>query len=112
MRFTAGESKQPRQGMELQEKWEEKDVKHTGKLFRWISVKLIPIEKTLHWIYFYEEPRVQKKQKVKDQSVFLVYLTYPSSGWEHKPKLDSSIPCKDVWLIYRDKEQLQEKETS
>ena len=66
----------------------------------------------MHWIHFYEEPRVQKKQKVKDQSVFLVYLTYPSSGWEHKPKLDSSIPCKDVWLIYRDKEQLQEKETS
>ena len=53
---------------------------------------------------------------MKDQQsyilVFVAYPTIPSSNLEQQPKHDSNIPCKVVWLIYRDTEQRQVKETS
>ena len=30
----------------------------------------------------------------------------------HQPRHENCIPCKSIWQIYRDKQQLQEKETS
>ena len=45
-------------------------------------------------------------------SVSVVYLTYPKSSCGHPPRHDNSIPSKAVWQIYRNKEQLQKKETS
>ena len=74
----------------------------------------------LSWLHFDDEPRVQERvqerQQRKDQqfciSVFVAYTTIPSSNQQHQPKNDNSIPCMDVWQIYRDTEQPPEKETS
>ena len=44
--FTPGKAEQPQHGMELKEQGEEKDVKHLGKMFWWISAKVKTIEKT------------------------------------------------------------------
>ena len=74
----------------------------------------------LSWLHFDDEPRVQERvqgrQQRKDQqsyiSVFVAYQTIPSSNQEHQPKNDNSIPCMDVWQIYRDTEQPQKKENS
>ena len=56
--------------------------------------------KDLTCLHFDNEPNVQGRQQVKDQysyiSLFVVYLTIPSSGWEHQPKYDNSIPCTAV----------------
>ena len=72
--------------------------------------------KTLRRLHFDDRPRVQKRQKVKDQqsyiSTFVVYPTYLSSSLDHKPKHDKSVPWKVVWYIHRDKAQIMEKETS
>ena len=58
----------------------------------------------LSLLYFDDDPRFQERQKVKDQqfyiSVFVAYLTIPSSRLENQPKK------------YRNTEQPQEKETS
>ena len=44
---------------------------------------------------------------------FLVaYLTIPSNNWDQQPRQDNSIPCMAVQQIYRETDQLQEKETS
>ena len=49
--------------------------------FRWASTKVITIEKTLSWLHFNDEPRVQERQQVKDRQscifVFVVHLTIP-----------------------------------
>ena len=42
-------------------------------------------------------------------SIFVVYLTIPSSIQEHHPRQDNSIPCMAVWQIHRDKQQPQGK---
>ena len=42
-------------------------------------------------------------------SVFVVYLTIPSSIQKHQPRQDNSIPCMAVWQIHRDTERPQEK---
>ena len=72
--------------------------------------------KDLSWLHFNDEPRVQEKQRVKDQqsciSVFVAYPTNSSSNQEHHPRHENSIPCKVVWQIYKNIEQPQEKETS
>ena len=56
--------------------------------------------KDLRWPHFNDEPRVQEKQKVKDQrfciSVFAPCLTIPSSNWGHQPRCDNSIPYMAV----------------
>ena len=53
------------------------------------------------WLLFDNEPRVQKKQQVKDQqsciSLFVAYPTIPSSNEEHQPRDDNSIPYMAVW---------------
>ena len=57
--------------------------------------------KDLSWPIFNDEPRVQEKQQVKNQqsciSVFVAYLTNPSSHWGHQPRRDNSIPNMGVW---------------
>ena len=63
------------------------------------TYQVIPIEETMN--NFDNEPRSQERQLVKDQesyiSVFVVYLTIPSSSLEHHSRHDNSIPCKSVW---------------
>ena len=44
-------------------------------------------------------------------SVFVAYLTIPSSNWGHHPRRDNSLPCMATWRINRDTEQPEEKET-
>ena len=72
--------------------------------------------KDFSWLHFDDEPRVQERQQVKDPqsclSVFVVYLTIPSSNQRHQPRRDNSIPCIAVWQIKKETEQPQEKETS
>ena len=72
-------------------------------------------KKDLSWVHFHDESRAQERQQVKEQQpyiyIFVVYLRVPSSSKEHQLKHDNSIPCKDVWWIYRDTEHSQ-KETS
>ena len=72
--------------------------------------------KDLSWPHFDDDPRVQEKQKMKDEqsciSVFVACLTIQSSNWGHLPRRDNSIPYMDILYIYRDTEQPQEKETS
>ena len=50
---------------------------------------------------------------MKDQqsyiSVFVAYLTTPSSSYEHQPRHSNIILYKVVWYVYRDKEQPQNK---
>ena len=52
--------------------------------------------KDLSWLHFIDEPRVQKRQQVKDQqsciSVYVAYPTILSSKQEHQPRHDNSIP--------------------
>ena len=52
--------------------------------FRRTPTKVIPIKKGLSWLHFYDKPRVERRQQVKDQqsymSVFIAYLTNPSSS--------------------------------
>ena len=61
-------------------------------------------KKDLSWLHS-DEPRVQERQQVNDQrssiSVFVVYLTIPSSSYKHQLKHDNNIPCKTVWYFYR-----------
>ena len=72
--------------------------------------------KDLSWLHFADKPRVQEKQQVKDKqlciSVFVAYLTIPSSNYVHQPRHDNGIPYMAIWLIYRDAELPQLKETS
>ena len=66
-------------------------------------------------LHFHNESRFQQRQPVEDQQssllVLVAYLIFLSSSWEHQPRYDI-IPCKVLWLFYRDIEQPQEKETS
>ena len=54
--------------------------------------------KGLSWLHFNYEARVQERQQVENQrsyiSVFVVYLTIPSSCQKHQPRHYSSIPEK------------------
>ena len=56
-----------------------KHEKRTGKLIR-----KNPKIKTVSWVYFDDEPRVQVKQQLEDQHSFLpisvAYLKYPSNN--------------------------------
>ena len=67
--------------------------------------------KDLNWLYSDDEPRIQERQQVKGQQLFIsvlvAYPTIPSSNQEHLPRHDNSIPYIAVW--YRDTEQQQEK---
>ena len=64
---------------------------------------------------FYDDTRGQERQQVLDQqpniSVSVSYLTYSSSNQEHQLRHNINIPCKAVQQIFRDKEQILEKET-
>ena len=46
--------------------------------------------KVLRWLHFNDQPKVQERQQVKDQesclSVFVAYLTIPSSNQKHQPR--------------------------
>ena len=48
-------------------------------------------KKDLSWLNFHDEPRVQDRQQVKDHqsyiSIFVAYLTLPSSSWEPQPDM-------------------------
>ena len=72
--------------------------------------------KDLSWLHFDDEPKVQERQQGQNQesriSVFVPYLTTPSSNQGHQPRRGSSIPCMGLWYFIRDSEQPQEKETS
>ena len=61
--------------MRLSSKYE----KRTGKLIR-----KNPKIKTVSWVYFDDEPRVQVKQQLEDQYSFIpisvAYLKYPSNN--------------------------------
>ena len=58
--------------------------------------------KDLHWLHFDDEPRVQEKQREKDQqsyiSVFVAYPTNPSRKEEHQSRHDNSIQGREVNL--------------
>ena len=62
--------------------------------------------KDLGWLHFYDEPRVQEKQRVKDQqsciSFVLAFTAIPGSNQKHQPKHGNSTPWMAVWQIYRD----------
>ena len=59
--------------------------------------------KSLNWLHFEDEPRGQERHQVKYQqpyiSVFIGYLTTPSSNWEYQPRHDNNILCMVVWWI-------------
>ena len=55
---------------------------------------------------------LQVKDKQSYISVFVAYLTIPSSSLEQQPRYKNSISCMVKWQIYRDTEQPQEKETN
>ena len=67
----------------------------------------------INWPHFDDEPRVQKRQQMKDQtsyiSILVAYVTFPNSSYNYLSRNDNNIPCKTIWLIYRDTEQPQEK---
>ena len=81
--------------------------------FRWTFAKVITRLKKLKLATFRRCNKVQERQQGKDeQSCILVFVTIPSNNWKHQPRVDNSIPCMDVWEIYRDTEQPQEKQIS
>ena len=70
--------------------------------------------KDLNQPHFDDEPWAQVRDQVKDQqsnvSLFVVYLTFPSSIQALQPRYGYNIACKAVWQVYRDTEQPQKKE--
>ena len=58
-------------------KWNQ--LNHFGKT----STKVVPIIKDLSWLQFDNEPRIQKRQQIKDQQncmwIYVDYLTILSS---------------------------------
>ena len=65
-----------------------------------MSIYQIPIE-DLSWLYFNDEPRVQKRQQEKDQksciSILVAHLTIPRSNYKHQLRHDNSIPSMAIW---------------
>ena len=59
----------------------------------------------MSWLYFNDEPRVQERQRVKEQqsciSIFKAYPTIPSDKQEYQPRYDNSIQYMAAWQIYR-----------
>ena len=58
-------------------------------------------KKGLSWLRFNNEPRVVERQQKKDLqsfiSIFVAYLTNPSSKLGYQSRGDDNIPCMSIW---------------
>lgn len=78
---------------------EEKDVKLIWKMLRWISAKVIPIDKEPR-LHFDKEPRVQKRQKWKTDSfthLFSLYSNIQIVAGSTSPDMTTAFYARPYW---------------